>query len=132
MEKNSPKSRSSFEKVKKYSLKAIQLILIFILLDFLSTFVAIKVLAIAEEKNPIAVALWEELGFWQGSIYLTSVMIAPLIFMYFAILFAPTETKLGKAFLSFSGGILILRIIAGIVTLINNYGILTQFFLSKL
>jgi hypothetical protein len=124
--------QNNYKTLKKYSLKAIYLIVIFMLLDFLSTFVAINILGIAEEQNPIAKALWKGVGFWKGSSYLFAINLSPLIFMYFAILFAPVETKLGKIFLSFSGGIIVLRIIIGLITLINNYAILTQFFLSKL
>ena len=124
--------KNNYETLKKYSLKAIQLIVIFMLLDFLSTFVAINILGIAKEINPIANAIWDKIGFWQGSIYLIAVALSPFIFWYFAILFAPVDTKLGRAFLIFSWSIFLVRIIIGLITLINNYAILTQFFLSKL
>jgi hypothetical protein len=124
--------KNTYEKIRKYSLKAIQLIVIFMLLDFLSTFVAIKVLDIAKEQNPIALALWESSGFWKGSIFLIGFSLSTLIFMYFGIMFAPANKKIGKTFLIFTGSLIALRIIAGILTLINNYAILINFFLSKL
>lgn len=123
---------NSYKKVKKYSLKIIPLLMVFLLLDFFSTFLAIKVFEVAEEKNPIALALWNTMGFFLGSLFLIAIMFSILFFMYYAVLFAPTNKQEGRAVLIVAGCVLVARAITNIIVLINNYAILTEFFLSKL
>lgn len=121
---NTKKIDKRYEKIRKFDLFILKLLIFFIICDLSSTYLSVFHFQIAEEGNKVVLFYWELFGYYIGTFVILCHSVSILGLVGYGLVVSDRKRKLEKGFILFATTFLIIMFLGYILVLINNFSIL--------